>query len=229
MAKNTKNPTNNKERDFDDQMHWYGRIWTGIALCLMLMVPLFVALYFQASPSLKGLLAGAAGICVIYLPSSIVEVITYAPMLGTGATYLAFVTGNLTNLKIPCCMNAREIVGTEYGTKENEIISTLSVAASALVTCVILIIGVILLVPLTPILQNESLQPAFNCVVPALFGALGYKYFSKTPLVAVAPFVTMTALCLLVPSAANQVAVLVPISAVISIAVARLLYIRKKI
>lgn len=219
-----KQSSSKKERSFDDTMHIYGRIWTAVAYILMLLVPLWVALYFHASLNLTGVLAGALSICLIYLPSGIVEAVTYAPMLGTGATYLAFVTGNLTNLKIPCCMNAREIAGTEYGTKENEIISTISVAVSSLVTCTVLILGVVLIVPLTPILNSPVLQPAFDTVVPALFGALGYKYFSKTPLVAVAPFVTMTALCLIVPAAANQVALLVPVSAVISILVARLLY-----
>ena len=86
------------------------------------------------------------------------------------------------------------------------------------------ILGVLLLAPLTPILQSPVLQPAFNTVVPALFGALGYKYFSKTPLVAVAPFLCMTALCLLVPAAASQVAILVPV--LISIGAARLLYVK---
>ena len=215
-----------KERTFDESMHIYGRIGTLIALTLMLLVPLFVALYFHASPDRKGMLMGALSSCIIYLPSSIIEVITYAPMLGTGATYLAFITGNLTNLKIPCCMTARDIVGTKYGTKENEIISPISVAVSSLVTCTVLILGVLLLAPLTPILQSPVLQPAFNTVVPALFGALGYKYFSKTPLVAVAPFLCMTALCLLVPAAASQVAILVPVSALISIGAARLLYVK---
>ena len=102
-------------------MHLYGRVWTAICLFLMLCVPLFIGLYFKAAPSLNGVLMGAFGVCLIFLPSSIVEVITYAPMMGTGATYLAFVTGNLSNLKIPCCMNARDIAGTEYGTRENEI------------------------------------------------------------------------------------------------------------
>lgn len=216
-----------KTRSFDDTMHTYGRIWTLIALTLMLLAPLFIALYFHAAPDLRGMLMGTASICLIYLPSSIIEVITYAPMLGTGATYLAFVTGNLTNLKIPCCMTARDIVGTEYGTKENEIISTISVAVSALVTCTVLILGVLLLAPLTPILQSPVLQPAFDTVIPALFGALGYKYFSKTPLVAIAPFACMTLLCLLVPAAASQVAILVPVSALISMGTARLLYVKK--
>lgn len=204
-------------------MHLYGRVWTAICLFLMLCVPLFIGLYFKAAPSLNGVLMGAFGVCLIFLPSSIVEVITYAPMMGTGATYLAFVTGNLSNLKIPCCMNARDIAGTEYGTRENEIVSTLSVAASALVTCVVLMIGVLALTPLTPILSEPALKPAFDNVVPALFGALGYKYSHRSK-IALAPFIAMVGLCLLVPKAADSVAILVPISALISIGVARLLY-----
>ena len=198
-------------RSFDDTMHFYGRIWTAVCLFLMLCVPLFIGLYFKAVPSLNGVLMGSFGVCLIFLPSSIVEVITYAPMMGTGATYLAFVTGNLSNLKIPCCMNARDIAGTEYGTRENEIVSTLSVAASALVTCVVLMVGVLALTPLTPILSDP-------------FGALGYTYFSQAPKIALAPFIAMVGLCLLVPQAADSVAILVPVSALISIGVARLLY-----
>jgi hypothetical protein len=209
---------------FNDSMHRIGRIFSSIAVVMMLLVPVAVGIYFKAAPEITGLLAGLGSICIIFLPSSIVEVVTYAPMLGTGATYLAFITGNLTNLKIPCAMSAREICGTEYGTKENEIVSTLSVAVSSLVTCLVLALGVLLLVPLTPILSSPVLQPAFSCVVPALFGALGYQYFSKSPVIAIAPFVIMTALCLIVPAAANQVAILVPISALIAIGFARVLY-----
>ena len=213
-----------KDISFEDRMHVSGRLWTGGALLLMLCVPLFIGIYFGTGPNLTGLLIGTGGICLIYLPSSLVEVATYAPMLGTGATYLAFVTGNLSNLKIPCCMNARDTAGTEYGTKENEIVSTLSVAASAITTCAVLAIGVLLLAPLTPVLNSPVLQPAFDNVVPALFGALGFKYFSKAPKVAIAPVIAMVALCIFVPAAASQVAILVPVAALISIAFARLLY-----
>ncbi len=221
--------TINRQRSFDDSMHFYGRLWSALAIVLMLLAPVMTAFYFQSAPDMAALWAGLAGVCLIYLPSSIVEVITYAPMLGTGATYLAFITGNLTNLKIPCAMNAREICQTEFGTKENEIVSTLSVAVSALTTCVVLLIGVILLVPLTPILQSPALKPAFSMVVPALFGALGYQYFSKAPILAAAPFVTMVGLCLAVPSLASQVAILVPVAALLSILVARILYKKGKV
>jgi hypothetical protein len=211
-------------RSFNDTMHVYGRLWTAVAIVMLLLAPLMTALYFNTLPQWNTLLAAIVSICLIYLPSSIVEVITYAPMLGTGATYLAFVTGNLTNLKIPCAMNAREICATKFGTKENEIVSTLSVAVSALTTCTVLALGVLLLVPLSPLLASPALAPAFNTVVPALFGALGCKYFTKSPMIAAAPFAVMAVLCLAVPSLAGQVALLVPVSAALSIAAARILY-----
>ena len=85
-------------------------------------------------------------------------------------------------------------------------------------------LGVVLIVPLTPILSSETLAPAFSVVVPSLFGALGYKYFFKNPILAVAPLIFMVTLCLAVPSIASQIAILVPVSAVISIIVAKVLY-----
>jgi hypothetical protein len=214
----------NDSGDFTATMHRYGRGWTLCALVLMLLVPVAAAIYFRAVPAWGGLLAAIANVCLIYLPVSIVEVITYAPILGTGATYLAFVTGNLSNLKIPCAMNAREIVGTDFGTKENEIISTLSVAVSSIVTCVILAVGVLLIAPLAPLLGAEVLQPAFNTILPALFGALGYTYFTKSLKVAVLPFVILVIVCLAFPAAGGQVGFLIPISALIAMLWARVLY-----
>ena len=144
----------------------------------------------------------------VYFPVAIVEFLIYTPMLGTGGSYLTFITGNVTNMKIPCAMNARDIAGTEVGTPENEIVSTISIATSAIVTMLVIVAGVILLVPLQPVLQNEALLPAFNNVVPALFGALGLKYFSKSPQIAVVPLALMSLLCILVPALINETSVL---------------------
>ena len=79
-----------------------------------------------------------------------VEYLIYVPMLGSGASYLSFITGNLSNLKIPCAINARDLANAKVGTPENEVISTLSVATSSLVTVVVLALGVALLVPCSP-------------------------------------------------------------------------------
>mgnify|MGYP007121800876 CR=1 FL=1 len=127
---------------------------------------------------------------------------------GAGGSYLAFITGNVTNMKIPCAMNARDIAKTKVGTPENEIISTISVATSAIVTTLVIVAGVILMIPLRPVLENPVLIPAFDNVVPALFGALGLKYFMKSPKIAAVPVLSMTLLCVFVPAAISQTSLL---------------------
>ena len=120
-----------------------------------------------------------------------------------------FKTGNVTNMKIPCVMNSKDIAGTESGTPEHEIVSTISVAPSAIVTTLVIVAGVVMLVPLQPVLQQEALLPAFNNVVPALFGALGLKYFAKSPKIAVIPLLTISLVCIFVPSMITQTSTLI--------------------
>ena len=193
---------------FNNGLHRLGRLMTISVILILVAVPFVMGAIFGVSPDGSGFLAGFAKVAVVYFPVAIVEFLIYSPMLGTGGSYLAFITGNVTNMKIPCAMNARDIAGTEVGTPENEIISTLSIATSAIVTTLVIVVGVILLVPLQPVLQNEVLLPAFNNVVPALFGALGLKYFSKSPQIAVIPVTLMALLCIFVPSMISQTSTL---------------------
>lgn len=202
---------NEKEQfftNFNNGLHRLGRFTMVSVILILAGVPFVMGAIFGVAPELDGFLAGYAKVAIIYLPVSLVEFLVYAPMLGAGGSYLSFITGNVTNMKIPCAMNARDIAGTEVGTPENEIISTISTATSAIVTTLVIVVGVILLVPLQPILQNEALLPAFNNVVPALFGALGLKYFSKAPQIAFIPVSLMALLCIFVPSMINQTSIL---------------------
>lgn len=148
--------------------------------------------------------------------------------LGAGGGYLAFITGNLINMKIPCAVNARDIVGTKTGTAENEIISTLSIATSSLVTIGVLALGVALLVPLQPVLQSPVLQPAFANVVPALFGAMAYQYFRKNVQVAVAPLVVMSLMFMLVPSLTSSTSFMIIPSGALAIGIAYSMYRKQK-
>jgi hypothetical protein len=161
---------------------------------------------------------------MIYIPMSVVEFLIYTPMLGVGGSYLSFLTGNVTNMKIPVVMNSKEIAQTESGTIEHEIISTISVAVSAMVTTLVIVAGVLLIVPLQPVLQNEALLPAFNNVVPALFGALGLKYFAKSPKIAAIPLLVMSLLCIFVPSMISQTSVLLIPSGALALGIGFILF-----
>lgn len=195
-------------KEFNSRLHRLGKITSVLVVLVLISVPFIIAGIFGEPIDGAGVLSGFAKVGIIYIPVAIVEFLVYAPMLGVGGSYLSFITGNVTNMKIPCVMNAKDIAGTKAGTPEDEIISTISVATSAITTTLVIVAGVVLLVPLQPVLQSETLLPAFNNVVPALFGALGLKYFVKSPKIAVIPLILMSLLCIFVPSMINQTSIL---------------------
>lgn len=204
--------------------HILGRIFSVITLVLLVGAPFMIGLFLGAMPDLPAVGKGFLSVGIIWFVSSIVEFLVYTPMLGAGGGYLAFITGNLINMKIPCAINARDQVGAKSGTPENEIISTLSIAASSLVTILVLALGVLLLVPLQPVLQSEVLQPAFENVVPALFGAMAYKYFRKNLKIAAAPLVLMSLLFILIPSLTGSTSFMIIPSGGLAIGIAFLFY-----
>ncbi len=180
--------------------HRLGRIFTASMLVLLLGAPFVIGAHLGAMPDLGAAAKAFLSIGIVYLISCVVEYLIYVPMLGAGGSYLAFITGNLINMKIPCAINARDIVGVKSGTPENEIVSTLSIATSSLVTILVLAAGVILMIPLQPILQSPVLQPAFDNVVPVLFGAMAFKYYRMKPRISLIVLVFMCVLFILVPS-----------------------------
>lgn len=209
---------------YNRRTHTYGRIACGVTLVLLLGAPFLMGYILGAMPDMRAFGRGFLAIGIVWLVSCVAEYLVYTPMLGAGGGYLAFITGNLINMKIPCAVNARDIAGTKTGTAENEIISTLSIATSSLVTILVLALGVALLVPLQPVLQSPVLQPAFANVVPALFGAMAYQYFRKNIRVAIAPLVMMSVLFMLVPSLTGSTSFMIVPSGALAIGIAYALY-----
>lgn len=208
-----------------ESVHRDGRIW-GIILCLVILLfPVAVCLVFQTVPQWNALLKGALAVMPMYWAVGIVEMFTYIPMLGAGGAYLSFVTGNISNLKLPCAIDAMERANVKASSEEGEIISTISIAVSSIVTTIIIIIGVILITPLTPILESDVLTPAFEQMLPALFGGLAVVFVSKNAKLSIAPIILMLVLFIFVP-ALNQstVGIMVPVGVVFTIAVARIMY-----
>ncbi|MBQ6221088.1 MAG: hypothetical protein IJJ44_00545 [Solobacterium sp.] len=210
-----------------ENTHRLGRIFTSAVLILLIGAPFLMGAYLGAMPNLSAAARAFLGVGIVYLISCIVEYLIYLPMLGAGGSYLAFITGNLINMKIPCAMNARDIVGVKSGTPENEIVSTLSIATSSLVTILVLALGVVLMIPLQPFLQSEALQPAFENVVPALFGAMACKYYRTNRKVALIVLTFMILLYILVPSLLGSVSMMIIPSGALAIVLSYLSF-RKK-
>ncbi len=184
--------------NYEKQINRIGRISVSIILSLIIMVPLVISLYFDIFPPFKKFLSGFLQVIMIYIPISVAEFFTFVPILGKGGSYLAFMTGNLTNLKIPCATIAIDKSGYEKGSKEADVIATISIAVSAITTIIVLCIGLLLIIPITPILSAPVLKPAFNNILPALFGALGAHFFVKQWKLAVVPIITSALIAFIV-------------------------------
>ena len=204
--------------------HKIGKIASILVLIMLVGAPFLIGKYLGAYPDLKAAGKGFFSVGLIWMISSLAEFLIYTPMLGSGGGYLAFITGNLINMKIPCAVNARDMVGAKSGTKENEIISTLSIATSSLVTIIVLAVGVALLTPLRPLLQEPVLQPAFDNVVPALFGAMAYKYYKSNLKTALLPLTFMSLLFMIVPSLTGSTSFMIIPSGAMAIGIAYFFY-----
>ncbi len=214
-----------KNLSYLDSVHSYGRIW-GFVICgLILLFPVAIMLIYNVTPNLSALLAGCIAVVPMYWAVGLIELFTYIPMLGAGGAYLSFVTGNISNLKLPCALDALERTGFKASSEEGEIISTISIAVSSIVTTLIIIVGVILIIPLSPILAHPSLSAAFAQLLPALFGGLAVVFIAKNPKLSIAPIILMLILFIAIP-ALNQstVGIMVPVGVVFTIIVARIMY-----
>ena len=214
-----------KNLSYMDSVHYYGRIWGIVVAVALLGFPLILSLIFKTAPDFGILLAGIIATAPMYWAVGIVEIFTYVPMLGAGGTYLSFVTGNISNLKLPCAIDAMERAGVKATEEEGEVISTLSIAVSSIVTTLIILVGVICIVPLTPVLESPVLVPAFDMILPALFGGLAVVFISKNAKLSVAPIILMLALFIFVPALnASTVGIMVPVGVIFTVIVARILY-----
>lgn len=217
------------KKNYEEMTHVYGRIWILSALGMIFAYPIVTCIYYGAWPGWMPVLKGLLGVAPIFWTVGLIEVLTFVPMLGTAGSYLAFVTGNLTNLKVPAALTAMENAKVKPGSEEGEVISTIAVATSSIVTTIVIALGVALLVPLTPLLDNPVVKPAFDNILPALFGGLAVVYVSKNWKISIVPLVFMVTLFLLVPSLSGSVGVLVPVGALIAIGSARIMYKKGKL
>ncbi len=214
-----------KNLSYLDSVHRDGRVW-GIILCVLLLAfPLVVGLVFNAIPEWSALAKGLFATLPMYWAVGIIEIFTYVPMLGAGGTYLSFVTGNISNLKLPCAVDAMERAEVKPSSEEGEIISTIAIAVSSIVTTFIIILGVILIIPITPVLESPVLKPAFDMILPALFGGLAVVFISKNAKLSIAPIILMLVLFICVPALnAGTVGIMVPVGVLFTVGVARFMY-----
>ncbi len=200
----------NKQVDsqkYFNSMHRFGKIMTLFVLAAFLLVPIMVSLWFDCMPTVGEIFTVSLPMIIALGPTYIGEFMSEVPVLGS-SYYLACVTGNIINVKLPTAINAQEMANVERGTSASDAVAGLAVAASSLSVMAVIAIGALLLTPLQPVLQSEYVTTAANYVAPAVFGYMFLGFFRKnagggmkvhgTPKTLIIPFIIAAALYLFV-------------------------------
>ena len=215
-----------KEMTYLESVHRDGKIWGFSLLALILAFPLVLSIVFNAVPEWKAFGRAIFSVLPMYWAVGIIEVITYIPMLGAGGSYLSFVTGNISNLKLPCALDAMEKAEVKANSEEGEIISTIAIAVSSIVTTLIVAIGAVLMLvtDIGSLLESPVLKPAFDQLLPALFGGLAVVFVSKNWKMSIIPMVLMLALFIFTPLTSGEVGIMAPVGVIITLISSRIMY-----
>ena len=160
-----------KNMKYSDKIHLVGRVGSFMSLAIMLGIPAIICAAYDLWPTVGEVFSIGGGVLAMFIPTALSEVLSYTPILGS-ACYIAFITGNVMNLKLPCAISAMELADVTQGTEEGDAISTVAIAASSMLTMIVVALGVVLLVPLQPILSLPVVQTATSYMLPALFGGM---------------------------------------------------------
>ncbi len=165
---------------FQNWCHRWGRIGTIIALVYMVALPFIFLSVCGCMPTMAQVLNPAfLGILAIYIPVGFSEALSYTPLMGT-SSYLGFITGNIMNLKMPCAVNALKITGKQANTPEGDVVSSIAVAASSIMTVGILTLAALLISFITPIFELPAVKTMSDYLLPALFGSMTLGLFAST-------------------------------------------------
>ena len=159
------------EGEYMPQMHKIGKL-TGLLGAVLSFLPALVLAVVY------GLLPKPAALATAFISAAsafgflwVVEPISYFTVLGPVGTYMAFLSGNISNMRVPCAGMAQVAADVEPGTEKGSIVSVIGMATSIVINVSVLTIGVILGSSVLSAMPASVIE-ALNYLLPALFGAL---------------------------------------------------------
>lgn len=161
---------------FMSKTHTYGQIATAIAMAMMLGVPAVICTVYDIWPEFSAVMGAVAPMLAVFIPTCISELLSFTPITGSSG-YIGSIMGNVSNIKFPCAMNAMERTNSASSTEQGETVAMAAMCVSGIVTTIIVVIGLILLVPLQPILTTPTVSTATKYIMPALFGSMATGFF----------------------------------------------------
>ena len=154
-------------------------LFPAVILCFLPVVYLYVVHGFF--PTTEVALDSWFRVLVFFGPFYIIEPLSYFPILGLAGTYIAFLSGNIGNMRVPCSAVAQEVVGTKPETPEAEIVSTLGIAGSVLTNIIAVTLAAFVGFQLLNLFPTAVVNAVKLYSVPAIIGAVFGQFALQSP------------------------------------------------
>ena len=160
------------------KMHRIGKIIGVLAVLASFMPALTLGVVYGLWPDVAALGTAALSAIASFGVLWFVEPLSYYPVVGPMGTYMAFVSGNISNMRIPCASMAQISAEVEPGSDKGSVIATIGMGVSIVINTLVLTVGVIAGSSILSMLP-ASVVGALNYLLPALFGALLVQFGMK--------------------------------------------------
>ena len=212
------------ENEYLPKMHRVGTITNILGVVLSFAPAAVLAVVYGLLPDWGALLTAFIAALSAFGFLWVVEPISYFTVVGPIGTYMAFLSGNISNMRVPCASMAQVSAGVEPGTDKGSIIATIGMAVSVIINISVLTIGVILGSSILSKMPAAVTEP-LNYLLPALFGALLMQFGLKQKNLAVVMLIFSIIMCIAInagvfswlPGAANYLGTLSSVFVAIAI------------
>lgn len=160
------------------KVHRFGTLTMLIILVLSFLPAVYLSFVMGFHPGWG--VIGQAVITMVGIEffSWLLEPALYFSMIGVTGSYISFVSGNITNMRIPAAVAAQNAVGAKLGTRKNEFAGAVGIVSSVIVNFAVLI-AVILFGNFILSVMPQAVVDALVYALPSVYGALLVTFIAR--------------------------------------------------
>jgi len=168
------------KKEYCAEIHTWGLVLSLIHAVIIFLPPLFLLFVYGIFPGWATIGKAFASTAAIAGPYWFIEPVSYFLILGVGGTYISFLAGNISNMRLPVSAVAQEVAGVREGSPEGEIIGGIGISVSQVMLTIAVLAGAVVVTLIIDVLP-KNIKGAFDFLLPCLWGAIVGQFALRAP------------------------------------------------
>lgn len=204
-----------------------GYIFVTLALIADFLPAVYISFVTGVFPSVSEIfqlwIAAAAAFGVGY----IVQPVSFFPMVNMSGTFMVWLCGNVGEIRVPAATMAQSVTESEQGSPKAEIMGTLGIVGSIIVSVTLITIFAFIGTQVMPLLP-KTIVKGFSFILPGVLGAVYASLCGKNFLLGVLVLVTSLLGIMVWPMLGIPKGLNMLLNIIVAVIVARIYYVKTK-